>query len=116
MNIHRLRDSVVVCMQLDLSGMEVKSNRSVVLIPSLEADGRQAELPAVEVMGRRRQLYYERNGQQRDAVTPWLTIRHTDRDGVQEVDYRTSLLYEAWMDRARLTMKEPLRLWRGASR
>lgn len=108
MDIHRLRDSVVVCMQLDLSGMEVKSNRSVVLIPSLEADGGQVELPAVEVMGRRRQLYYERNGQQRDAVTPWLTIRHTDRDGVQEVDYRTSLLYEAWMDRACLTMKEDL--------
>lgn len=108
MDIHRLRDSVVVCMQLDLSGMEVKSNRSVVLIPSLEADGGQVELPAVEVMGRRRQLYYERNGQQRDAVAPWLAIRHTDRDGVQEVDYRTSLLYEAWMDRARLTMKEDL--------
>ena len=108
MDIHRLRDSVVVCMQLDLSEMEVKSNRSVVLIPSLEADGRQAELPPVEVMGRRRQLYYERNGQQRDAVAPWLTIRHADRDGVQEVDYRTSLLYEAWMDRARLTMKEDL--------
>ena len=108
MDIHRLRDSVVVCMQLDLSEMEVKSNRSVVLIPSLEADGRQAELPPVEVMGRRRQLYYERNGQQRDAVAPWLAIRHADRDGVQEVDYRTSLLYEAWMDRARLTMKEDL--------
>ena len=108
MDIHRLRDSVVVCMQLDLSEMEVKSNRSVVLIPSLEADGGQVELPAVEVMGRRRQLYYERNGQQRDAVAPWLAIRHADRDGVQEVDYRTSLLYEAWMDRARLTMKEDL--------
>lgn len=33
--VFRLRDSVVVEMRIDLAGMEVRSDRSVVLIPSL---------------------------------------------------------------------------------
>lgn len=60
--VFRLRDSVVVEMRIDLAGMEVRSDRSVVLIPSLCDGERTIALPAVEVMGRRRALYYERNG------------------------------------------------------
>lgn len=106
-DVYRQRDSVIVRMQIGLSDMEVGSNRSVVLIPLLEADGKRLELPAVEVMGRRRQLYYERNGQQKYAATPWHVIRH-DRDSAQVVDYRTAVLYEGWMDRALLGMTEDL--------
>ncbi len=106
-DVYRQRDSVIVRMQIGLSDMEVGSNRSVVLIPLLEADGKRLELPAVEVMGRRRQLYYERNGQQKYAATPWHVIRH-DRDSAQVMDYRTAVLYEGWMDRAMLGMTEDL--------
>lgn len=106
-DVYRLRDSVVVEMRFDLSAMEVESNRSVVLIPSLEADGRHFELPALEVMGRRRRLYYERNGQQHYADTPWRVIRRKQGEE-QTVDYRTSLRYEAWMDGARLAVTEDL--------
>ena len=106
-DVYRQRDSVIVRMQIGLSDMEVGSNRSVVLIPLLEADGKRLELPAVEVMGRRRQLYYERNGQQKYAATPWHVVRR-DRDSAQVVDYRTAVLYEGWMDRALLGMTEDL--------
>ena len=106
-DIYRLRDSVVVKMDIDLSAMQVESNRSVVLIPSLEADGRHFELPALEVMGRRREIYYERNGQQHYADSPWRVIRRKQGEE-QTVDYRTSLLYKAWMDGARLAVTEDL--------
>lgn len=105
--VRRLRDSVVVRMRFDLSGMKVESNRSVVLIPLLEADGERIELPSVEVMGRRRQLYYERNGRQPYADNPWCVIR-CEQGEAQTVEYRTSLLYEPWMDAARLEMAEDL--------
>lgn len=106
-DVSRQRDSVIVRMQLDLTDMEVASNRSVVLIPQLESGDRRLELPAVEVMGRRRQLYYERNGRQTYAVTPWHVVRR-DRERTQTVDYRTALLYEDWMDHALLGMTEDL--------
>lgn len=106
-DVYRLRDSVVVEMRFDLSAMEVESNRSVVLIPLLEADGRHFELPALEVMGRRREIYYERNGQQHYADTPWRVIRRKQGEE-QTVDYRTSLRYESWMDAARLAVTEDL--------
>lgn len=106
-DVNRQRDSVIVRMQLDLTDMEVASNRSVVLIPQLESGDRRLELPAVEVMGRRRQLYYERNGRQTYAVTPWHVVRR-DRERTQTVDYRTALLYEDWMDHALLGITEDL--------
>lgn len=106
-DVCRLRDSVIITMRLDLSTMEVESNRSIVLIPLFEAEGKHIELPSVEVMGRRRRLYYERNGQQHYADTPWRVIRRKQGEE-QTVDYRTSLRYEAWMDGARLTVTEDL--------
>ena len=62
-DIDRVRDSVVVSMDIVLDSMEVRSNRSVVLQPLLVATAGKQWLPAVEVMGRRRHLYYERNGE-----------------------------------------------------
>lgn len=71
--VFKLRDSVIVKMQVDLSGMDVKSNRSVVLIPSFAAGEQSLVLPSIEVMGRRRNLYYERNGLHPYAENPCLS-------------------------------------------
>lgn len=106
-DVYRLGDSVVITMRLDLSGMKVESNRSIVLIPLLEADGEHIESPSVEVMGRRRRLYYECNGRRPYADTPWCVIYH-ERNEVQVMEYRTSLPYKPWMDTTRLGMTEDL--------
>lgn len=106
-DVCRLRDSVIITMRLDLSTMEVESNRSIVLIPLFEAEGKHIELPSVEVMGRRRQLYYERNGRRHYADSPWSVIRRKKGEA-QTVDYRTTLLYQPWMDTARLAVTEDL--------
>lgn len=105
--IFRLRDSVIVEMQIDLSDMEVESNRSIVLIPSLTAQEKTFTLPAVEVMGRRRTIYYERNGLHPYAESPYLVIKK-DRKEAQTVDYRMALPYAEWMNNAKLGMAEDL--------
>ena len=105
--VFRLRDSVVVEMRIDLAGMEVRSDRSVVLIPSLCDGERTIALPAVEVMGRRRALYYERNGSRTYARQPYRVVRK-DRKAAQTVDYRVALPRAEWMDRLRLGVTEDL--------
>lgn len=115
--VRRLRDSVIVTMRLDLSGMKVESNRSVVLVPQLEAGGRRMALPSVEVMGRRRGLYYERNGRRPYASDPRCVVLRKPGEA-QTVEYRASLPYEPWMDAVRLEMSEDLcgcgEVWPGA--
>ena len=103
--IARWRDSVVITMNLRLDGMAVQSNRSVVLQPLLAADAKTAWLPAIEVMGRRRHLYYERNGHQVYAEGPVQVVKR-QKGEEQRLTYRTALAYMPWMDNARLTMTE----------
>lgn len=105
--IDRVRDSVVLSMDIVLDDMEVRSNRSIVLQPLFAGMAGKQWLPAVEVMGRRRHLYYERNGRQTYADNP-LHVVKIDKAGEQTVHYRTSLRYEPWMDRAELTVSEDL--------
>ena len=101
--VSRLRDSVVVSMRLDLSQMEVGTNRSVVLAPVL-LDGEEGEqLPAVEVMGHRRYLYYRRNPESAYAASPARVVKR-EKDSPQHYDYRVSLPYVQWMDSVRLVV------------
>ena len=101
--VNRLRDSVVVSMRLDLSQMEVGTNRSVVLAPVL-LDGEGGEqLPAVEVMGHRRYLYYRRNPESAYAASPARVVKR-EKDSPQYYDYRVSLPYVQWMDSVRLVV------------
>lgn len=102
-DVSRLRDSVVVSMRLDLSQMAVGANRSVVLAPVL-LDGEGGEqLPAVEVMGRRRHLYYRRNPESAYAAQPARVVKR-EANSPQSYDYRVSLPYAQWMDSVRLVV------------
>lgn len=105
--IVRLRDSVVISMNIRLDGMKVESNRSVVLQPLLATDAKTAWLPAIEVMGRRRHLYYERNNHQVYAEGPVQVVKR-QKGEEQCLTYRTALAYAPWMDNARLTVAEDL--------
>lgn len=105
--IVRLRDSVVISMNIRLDGMKVESNRSVVLQPLLATDAKTAWLPAIEVMGRRRHLYYERNNHQVYAEGPVQVVKR-QKGEEQCLTYRTALAYAPWMDNARLTVTEDL--------
>lgn len=105
--IERVRDSVVISMDICLDSMQVHSNRSVVMQPLLESENGKAWLPALEVMGRRRHIYYQRNAQATYADNPMKVIRKRNGEP-QTVAYRTTLPYASWMDRAKLDMTEDL--------
>lgn len=103
--ISKERDSVVIAMDIDLSDMKVGRNRSVVVAPLLYAGEEWKWLPAVEVMGRTRYLYYQRNEESLYAEQPYRVVRHK-KDEPQTVNYRITLPYESWMDRAELALTE----------
>ena len=105
MDIRKQRDSVVIRMNLNLSGMEVGRNRSMVVTPLFYAEGEEEWLPAIEVMGRTRYLYYQRNEESLYADSPYAIIKK-DKNLTQQVDYQVSVPYRKWMDRASLVVAE----------
>lgn len=104
-DIRKQRDSVVIRMNLNLSGMEVGRNRSIVVTPLFYAEGEEEWLPAIEVMGRTRYLYYQRNEESLYADSPY-TIIKKDKNATQQVGYQISVPYRKWMDRASLVVAE----------
>lgn len=104
-DIRKQRDSVVIRMNLNLSGMEVGRNRSMVVTPLFYAEGEEEWLPAIEVMGRTRYLYYQRNEESLYADSPY-TIIKKDKNATQQVGYQVSVPYRKWMDRASLVVAE----------
>ena len=104
-DLQRRRDSVVVTMNIDLTAMQVGRNRSVVVSPLLYTKGESRWLPAVEVMGRRRYLYYQRNPHTAYADSLYSAVRRND-DTPQKLAYRVALPYAAWMDNALLAIAE----------
>lgn len=56
--INRVRDSVRIAFDFNFDNLQLRSNRSLVLQPFFKGDGGDQWLPAVEVMGRRRYLYF----------------------------------------------------------
>ena len=103
--IRKQRDSVVIRMNLDLSGMEVGRNQSIVVTPLFYADKESQWLPAVEVMGRTRYLYYQRNEGSLYADSPYAVIKK-EKDADQQVGYQVVVPYRKWMDRATLVVAE----------
>lgn len=106
--IYRMRDSIRIEMLIDLTAMKVESNRSVVLTPRIETDGRTEELPAIEVMGRRQYLYYKRNGRKGYATDLYCGMKREKNGAPQTVDYRVALPYAAGTEYGRLTLDEDL--------
>ena len=103
--ISKQRDSVVIHMNIGLSDAEIARNRSVMITPLLYSDKERAWLPAIQVMGRRQYLYYQRNGESWYAEHPYAVVKH-QKENRQQVDYRIALPYRQWMDKAELAVTE----------
>ena len=103
--IKKQRDSVMIRMNIDLNGMEVSRNRSVVVTPLFYAGEEAQWLPAIEVMGRTRYLYYQRNEQSLYADNPYAIVRYK-KESAPQVNYQVTVPYRKWMDRAQLVVAE----------
>lgn len=90
-------DKLFISMDIDVSGLEVKSNREVIFTPALASDDNTLSLPAVLIAGRNRYYHHLRNDNLRPATTQ--IYRRSD---VLVVEYRTVVPYEKWMNTSKL--------------
>lgn len=92
--VSRNNDKLFVSMDIDVSTLDVSTNREVIITPRLTAGADTLDLPAVMVAGRSRYYHHLRNG-----VQPSDTELY--RSGKTSViKYRTVVPYVAWMGKA----------------
>lgn len=100
-------DSFRVSMTLDLSELELKSNRMIELFPTLLVDNEKVSLPSVKVMGRRQFISHQRNRKDVLNGEPLYWVRR-ENDTRQLVNYQTALLAEKGVQNIRLYLNEDL--------
>ncbi len=108
--ISRHRDSVTVSMQMDVTDTRIKSGGSLILAPRLSgADGKgSAYVPSVELMGRKRRIYLQRNPESAYITDEMYCTVEKKRKEKQVVEYEVTLPYAEWMKHSRLQIIEDL--------
>ncbi len=104
--VKRVGENVNVNMDMIFDDLNLKSNRGTVVIPMIVNQGDTAKLPAVEVMGRKRYIYYQRNGKTA-TESPDTVIKYTDGEA-QTVHYSQTTPYRTWMENSQLVIGHDL--------
>lgn len=100
--LSRSGDFMLIEMDLDLSQVDVRRDEAVLLTPRLIKGDEEKTLPEVGIYGRRRYIYYERNGLLPANGAENLAIKEADKPASHH--YRTVVDYEPWMDGAELRL------------
>lgn len=100
--LSRSGDFMLIEMDLDLSQVDVRRDEAVLLTPRLTKGDEEKTLPEVGIYGRRRYIYYERNGLLPANGAESLAIKEADKPASHH--YRTVVDYEPWMDGAELRL------------
>ena len=91
---------LTVEMDVDLSALDVESNRAVLLTPRLVNGTDSLDLPSMGIYGRKRYYYYVRNGIGTISGATEKAYRQSDKPG--RIAYQTPVEYRDWMDGATL--------------
>lgn len=94
------KGKMTVELPLDLSQMDIKSNRAVLISPYITNGKDSLLLPEVAIYGRRRYLYYVRNDRNLISQTNGTTLRTKDMPDVLNYTAQTDM--RSWMDGAYL--------------
>lgn len=95
-------NKVDVSILFSISQMNQKSNKGTILIPMLVNDNDTARMPAVEIMGRKRYIYYQRDGKTATESPAVVTERRNGEQ--QDIAYNHSLDYQPWMKNSQLVI------------
>lgn len=93
---------MAVDMTLDLSALDVESNRAVLLTPRLVNGADSTDLPAIGIYSRRRYYYYVRNGESMLSGSGEQSFKAADKPDL--FVYNKVIPYEAWMNGATLSL------------
>jgi outer membrane protein OmpA-like peptidoglycan-associated protein len=96
-------DDLVVQMDINTSGLDIKGSRSVVITPEV-TDGTNSEaLSSVGLYGRKRYIYYIRNEQDRlSSLSNDKVIR--SKDAPEVIPYTAVVPFQPWMENAALKL------------
>lgn len=93
---------MTVNMNLDLTKLDVESNRAVLITPRLVNGADSVDLKSVGVYGRRRYYHYVRNNESLLSGADELSYRAKQKP--ETVDYSALVPYQKWMDGAQLRL------------
>lgn len=96
--------NVNVNLDLDLSRTRITGNKGLILTPMLVNGSDTARLSSIEVLGRKRYIYYQRNGKT-STKNPALVERRHNGDP-QTATYTASVPYQRWMNASQLIVAE----------
>lgn len=90
-------NNLFVSMNLDLTGVDMKSNQELILTPVVTAPGKERALEPVTVCGRNRFYYHLRNSEMNKLM---------ERNGKDaKFEYRSVVPFEDWMQQSTLQLK-----------
>lgn len=101
-NMSRNGKYLTVTMDIDLSELDVNSNRAVLLTPRLANGTDSLDLPSVGIYGHRRYYYYMRNGIGTISGESELAYRMSEKP--ERMEYTNPIVYKDWMDGATLSL------------
>lgn len=100
--VERSGDYLLVDLTLDLSGLDIKSNRAVTFTPVIESGDSLVKLPSLIVNGRNRQIMYERTGRDLANNNEYAVRRKNGTE--QRFDYHARLPYSRWMAKSEMSI------------
>lgn len=100
--IERSGDYLLVDLTLNLSDLQVRSNRSVTYTPVIQRGDSLVRLPSLIVNGRNRQIMYERTG--RDPIEDGEFALRRKNGTEQRFDYHARIPYAHWMGNSEMAM------------
>lgn len=100
----KVGDKVKVAMDIRLDDLKLKSNRGLMLVPMMVNGEDTLRMQAVEVLGRKRYIYWQRNGATMTENPLVVERRHNGEQ--QTVTYKTEVGYEDWMTNSSLVLSE----------
>lgn len=93
---------MAVDMNVDMSQLDVESNRAVLITPRLVNGNDSVDLKSIGIYGRRRYYHYVRNGE--SMLTGKDELSYRAKQKPDSVDYQTIVPFEKWMDGAELKL------------
>ena len=93
-------NSLFVSMTVDVSALDVASNRELLLIPVLRGGQDSIQLPFMIIAGRNRYYYHLRN----TPVTDGIILERAGK--TETINYRAVIPFENWMSTSALVMDE----------
>lgn len=102
--VRKIGTSVNIDIDLKLDLLKLKSNKGMILIPMIVNQEDTLRMPAVEVMGRKRYIYYLRNKKTATPMPKIVTLRNNCE--VQTIHYDYTTPYKRWMDNSQLVIGE----------